>query len=193
MDGIDLGDLIEILKKGFPIIPGVTVNQPEQAIKQFSAENIGLIKILRDPVSDWSQGDIIDKIPFFYYSEQGKLSRFSAPGMIISSTCDLDRKEKISFCPCIRMDELKQIREYQGIYKNEVFEFFFVGNTAFGDEFAVDLSHFVTLPRSHVETQLKSQEISRIHSLTLIGWYLFITKFSIQYFRPEDPSTHAER
>lgn len=94
MDGIDLGDLIDILRKGFPILPGVTTNEPKEAIKQFSAENIGLIKVLRNPLPEWSQGDIIDKIPFYYYSEEGKLSQFLAPGMIVSSTCDLDRKEK---------------------------------------------------------------------------------------------------
>jgi hypothetical protein len=47
----------------------------------------------------------------------------------------------------------------------------------------------MTLPRNRVFEKINNGDISKKHSLTDKGWYLFITKFSIKYFRPDDFDT----
>ena len=57
----------------------------------------------------------------------------------------------------------------------------------------IAVSHPMTLLRERVSKRIQEGNIIRLHSLTQVGWYLFITKFSMKYFRPDDPPTMQER
>jgi hypothetical protein len=187
MSGIQLGDLVSFLHESFPINPNLAIGDPKRAIEQFYAEEIGTVQVLCNPVPELSQGDILTSIPFIDFSDDGKLFHFITPGMIVTSSCDLDRKDKIVFCPCFPLEQFRALKAYKEISKNHVFEFFFIGRVSTGEEWVVDLSNLMTLRRSRVFHQIQTESISRMHSLTQIGWYIFITKFSMKYFRPDDP------
>jgi len=193
MASISLGELIKLFNEACPILPGSPAGEPEQALRQFYAEEIGLIQIIRNPLPLWAQGDILEPITFVTWSEEGEPGFFEAPGMIINSTCDLDRKEEIVLCPCIMLSELKQLSAYKDIPKNTVFDFLFLGSCLTGDEWVVNLSYPVTLPRQRIKKRIEEGNISRKHSLTDKGWYLFITKFAIKYLRSDDFETMAQR
>ncbi len=193
MAGISLGDLVKLFNEAFPILPGSSLDEPEQALRQFYAEEIGVIQMIRDPLPLWAQGDILELIPFVDWSEEGEPVFFEAPGMIINSTCDLDRKENIVLCPCFMLNDLKQLSAYKDISKNTVFDFLFLGKCLKGDEWVVDLSHPMTLPRQRIEKRIEENSVSRRHSLTDKGWYLFITKFAIKYLRSDDFETMSQR
>jgi hypothetical protein len=193
MSGIKLDDLIRFLRESFPINPNLAIGDPKRAIEQFYAEEIGTIQVLCDPVPEWSQGDILESIPFIDFSDDGKISHFIAPGMIVTSSCDLDRKDNIVFCPCFPLEKFKSLSAYQEISKNHVFEFFFIGRVSTGEEWVVDLSNLMTLRRNRILSQIQTGAISRMHSLTQVGWYIFITKFSMKYFRPDDPENMRSR
>ncbi|MDF5732594.1 MAG: hypothetical protein PUP92_32520 [Rhizonema sp. PD38] len=192
MGGIQLDGLIQYLQQVFPIYPDETTADARLAIEQFGIKN-NRIQVLSDPIQEWSQGDILNIIPFLNFTEDGQVSNFKAPGMIITSTCDLDRKETIVLCPCFSLEQFKSLKAYADIPKNTVFEFFFIGNGLTGGEWVVDLSRPLTLPRYRVFKQIQDGNITRLHSLTRVGWYLFITKFSMKYFRPDDSSTMYTR
>ncbi|MBW4450753.1 MAG: hypothetical protein KME38_28990 [Spirirestis rafaelensis WJT71-NPBG6] len=192
MGGIQLDSLIQYLQKAFPIYPDETTADARLAVEQFGIKN-NRVQVLSDPVQEWSQGDILNTIPFLDFTEDGKLSNIKAPGMIITSTCDLDRKETIVLCPCFPLEKFKPLKAYTEISKNNVFEFFFIGNGLTGGEWVVDISRPMTLLRSRLLKRIKDGDITRLHSLTRVGWYLFITKFSMKYFRPDDSSTLYER
>jgi hypothetical protein len=191
MEGIQLDGLVHLLQTAFPIYPDANTD-PRLALEQFGTQD-RKIQVLSDPVEEWSQGDILTMLPFLFFTEDGKVSNFKAPAMIITSTCDLDRKEKIVICPCFPLEKLKGLTAYSDIPKNNVFEFFFIGNGLTGGEWVVDLSHPMTLLRERVFKKIKEGDIIRLHSLTQVGWYLFITKFSMKYFRSDDPPTMQER
>ncbi len=193
MAGISLGELIKLFNEAFPILPGSPLREPDQSLRQFYAEESGTIQMIRNPLPIWAQGDILDPIPFISWSEEGEPVFFNAPGMIMNSTCDLDRKENIVLCPCIMLTDLKQLSAYKDIPKNTVFDFLFLGKCLTGDEWVVDLSHPTTLPRQRIEKRIEEDDVSRKHSLTDKGWYLFITKFAIKYLRPDDSETMVQR
>lgn len=192
MGGIQLEGLIEYLQNIFPIYPNKTTGDARLAVEQFGVQN-NRIQVLTNPVTEWSQGDILSTIPFLKFTEDGQISNFKAPGMIITSSCDLDRKETIVLCPCFPLKNFEKFGCYAEIPKNRVFEFFYIGYGLTGDEWVVDLSRPMTLLRNRVLKRIEEGDIVRLHSLTQIGWYLFITKFSMNYFRPDDPSTMLER
>lgn len=194
MTGISLEELLfQCFNEAFPILPGSSPREPEQALQQFSRENIGVIQTVKDPLPEWSQGDIIDPVPFIDWSDDGEPVFFEAPGMIVSSTCDLDRKEHIVLCPCLMLDDLKEMTAYSDIRKNTVFDFLFLGKCITGDEWVVNLSYPMTFPRKRMLTKMQEKSISRKHSLTDKGWYLFITKFAMKYLRSDDPETMGQR
>jgi hypothetical protein len=194
MAGILLGKLLQrYFDEAFPILPGSSPREPEQALDQFYNEQIGVIQAVRDPLPEWSQGDIIDPIPFIDWSDEGEPMYFNAPGMIVNSSCDLDRKENIVICPCLMLSDLKGLRAYNDISKNTVFDFLFIGKCINGDEWAVDLSRLMTLPRKRILAKINEGSIGRKHSLTDKGWYLFITKFAMKYLRSDDPETMGQR
>lgn len=193
MSGVSLDDLIRLFNEAFPILPGSPAREPEQALRQFYAEEIGTIQVICDPVPEWAQGDIIEPLPFIDWNDQGEPVFFEAPGMVMTSTCDLDRKEYIAFCPCFMVDDLKRLSAYNDIRKNIVFDFFFIGTCLTGEEWAVDLSRPMTLPRQRIAKRLDDRDLARRHSLTQKGWYLFITKFAMKYLRPDDMETMNQR
>jgi hypothetical protein len=194
MAGISLEELLfQYFNEAFPILPGSSPREPEQALQQFYRENIGVIQTVRDPLPEWSQGDILEPIPFVDWSEEGEPVFFEAPGMIMNSTCDLDRKENIVLCPCLILNDLNELSAYNDISKNIVFDFLFLGKCLTGDEWVVDLSHPMTLPRKRTIAKIQEESISRKHSLTDKGWYLLITKFAMKYLRSDDRETMVQR
>jgi hypothetical protein len=191
MSGISLEKLIRLFNGAFPILPGS--EKPEQALQQFDVEETGAIQVIKSPVELWSQGDILEPILFLDWSEEGEPVYWEAPGMIVTNTCDLDRKENIVFCPCFKLADLQELSAFKDIRENTVFDFFFLGKCLGGEEWTVDLSHPMTLPRQRVKERIEMGQVLRRHSLTQKGWYLFITKFAIKYLRPDDPSTMEQR
>jgi hypothetical protein len=91
------------------------------------------------------------------------------------------------------LNDLKELSAYNDISKNIVFDFLFLGKCLTGDEWVVDLSHPMTLPRKRTIAKIQEESISRKHSLTDKGWYLLITKFAMKYLRSDDPETMGQR
>ncbi|AFY70599.1 hypothetical protein Pse7367_2338 [Thalassoporum mexicanum PCC 7367] len=171
-----------LLLKNYPI---------ETSIEQFKSSNS--LSILRSPLEQWTQGDIISEVPFLIFAGDGKPSIFKAPGITLTNTCDLVRRDYVSFCPCISASKLERSPNYTDILKQKVFEFFYIGRSDIGDELIVFLSQPMSLRRDRVIKSMENSAIKRVNSLTQFGWYYFITKFSIKYFRPDDPTTMESR
>lgn len=189
MNEISLGDLIEFFNKAFPVLPDTPDGITEKALEQFERKYIGSIQVISDPVPAWSQGDILELVTFLDWNDNGDPVYFECPGMIVTSTCDLDRRDHVVVCPCYLLDDLEGESFKAEVSGNRVFDFFYVGRILNGDKWCVDLSHPMTFPRDRLLHKIESGQISRKHSLTQKGWYLFITKFSMKYCRPDDVET----
>lgn len=48
MAGISLGELVKLFNASFPILPGSPLGEPDQALRQFYAEEIGVIQMVRN-------------------------------------------------------------------------------------------------------------------------------------------------
>jgi len=180
-------DLRAFLQNSVPVLPGVTIGNQQAAIDQFKAQNIGAINILQDPVAQIAQGDILELIPFLEFSPEGRANNFDAPGMIVTSSCDLDRKDNVVLCPCFPKEKTARLSGHNDIISNLNYQFFYTGI------WTVDLSRPIALPRKLLLKRIKEGQIIRSHSLTQAGWYLFITKFSLLYFRTDDQDTMSSR
>ena len=105
MNEVPLDDLIGLFDRAYPILPDTPEGDVRKAIDQFNYARVGSIQVICDPLEEWAQGDIIDPLIFLEWSDEGKPIFFDAPGMIITSTCDLDRKDNIVVCPCYSLSE----------------------------------------------------------------------------------------
>jgi hypothetical protein len=194
MKGISLGEFLNrCFTEAFPVLPESLSRDPKKSLDQFSTEEIGAIQVVMNPLTDWSQGDILGPLPFVYWNDEGEPFYETFPGMIMNSTCDLDRKDLVVVCPCIPCSDLQGQGAYENISKNLVYDYFYIGKCIDGQEWVVDLSHPMALPRLRIHKNLEDENISRNHSLTDRGWYLFITKFAMKYLRSDDPDTMNER
>jgi hypothetical protein len=191
--GIDLGALADAFHRAFPVLPGTRPGEEVEAIEQFSSLYRGNLQVLRDPILEWSQGDILSQVLFIDFDNDGNVRSGKAPGMIATSTCDLDRKENVLFMRCLPLQSLERLSSYKEIPKNKIYQFLYIGQAIDEKEWVVDLSAITALPRQRVLKNIEEGKIHRLHSLTREGWYLFITKFAMNYLRTEDGDNMATR
>lgn len=69
------------------------------------------------------QGDVVSKIPFFYFDKEGKQKIFSADALVLSASCHIDQKESIIMVPVLPLEaftgnmlELKRNTVYDYMY-----------------------------------------------------------------------------
>lgn len=106
---------------------------------------------------------------------------------------DISKTQLLQLWEINKLDDEGTLLSIKDIPKNTVFDFFFLGECLTGDEWVVDLSHPMTLPRQRIEKRIEEGNVSRKHSLTDKGWYIFITKFAIKYLRSDDFETMSQR
>jgi hypothetical protein len=194
MSDIDLGALTELLQQVAQVLPSVPTDNQQLALDQFTKDSLSKsITILRDAISQWSQGDILYSVPFIIFTPQGEPKTLNVPGMIITSSCDLDRKPTIVFCPCFSMSALPPSINRKDVQNNLNYQFLYLGKDFRGEELIVDFNLPSALPRERILQKLENNSTTRAYSLTQIGWYLFITKFSLNYLRSDDSDTMSSR
>lgn len=194
MSDIDLGELTELLQQVAQVLPNVPTDKQQLALDQFSIGSLGKsITVLGNAIAEWSQGDILYSVPFTIFTPQGEPKTLTAPGMIITSSCDLDRKSTVVFCPCFSMRDLPPGINNENVKSNLNYQFLYLGKDFRGEELIVDFNLPSALPRERVLQNIKNNSIIRHYSLSQIGWYLFITKFSLNYLRSDDSDTMRSR
>ncbi|MDY7073518.1 hypothetical protein PshuTeo2_36500 [Pseudomonas hunanensis] len=130
-----------------------------------------------------------------FTSKQGRTVR----GIVLSNSCDIspenkrDIPAKVSFVPIIKLDKIKKLFEQAGLeqksidskvqaireQKNTSF-FFLPAQGTVSDEYVAWLSDVHSMPTS---VFLEGQERSKLFTLNLTGFYLFLLKLSIHFCR----------
>lgn len=125
------------------------------------------------------QGDIVGPLPFSWIDENGDQVEYESHGLVLSATCDVENDDLVSVCVCIPGSTARQ----EDIINEEVeaqraFRLMFLSGG--GGEFVADFARIMTIP-----SRVIGDRLARSWSLTQFGYYMFLTKLTVHFMRPE--------
>lgn len=176
----------------FPSINPYIQEQTKRALEQFHLKNERIEVFSQKPFDYLSQGDILDGIPFLTMSEKGDISCRNGKGMIISNTCSCENNNDIVVAPMYRLDDLDMENSLSAIRDNLNYRLFYLPATDY-DEYVVDFSQMNTINTIVLNNLICTGKIKKEKSLNQFGFYLFLTKLTICFMRPEDEGVQSER
>lgn len=185
--------LYEFIEYVETLLPGGALDKKEkalEAIRQFEDEGKQIKYLLLSPLEELSQGDIISTIPFSYFEEDGSQKIFSAEGMVLSTSCNIDHKEKIIIAPVLPIDSFTV--EVESIKENRRFDYFYVDDIGMKDKY-IDFNSVCSYNKNLITSGIGARKIKRLHSLNDVGLYFLIIKLTVFLMRKEDPLTFSER
>ena len=188
-----LKEFIEFVDSVLPSVDSEAKDKAKAAIEQFQKDGVKAEWLLPKKLPTLSQGDIISEIPFSYFKADGTQYIFKARGMVISTSCHIDQKEKINIVPVL------PLTFYEGnengkleLIENRMFNYMYFPESAVQDYF-VDFSTINTYNKDLIVKGIEEGKIKRLYSLSQIGFYLFIIKLTVFLMRKEDGETMENR
>jgi len=174
-----------------------------RALRDFP-DNINYYLYLDSYKNDWLQGDGWTKLQFRRF-ETGEVE--SVLGIVISNSCDISPDNKrdfpanITFAPLIPLATYVRLLETTGInlsqIQNKVISiknqhvtniFFLPSGGSLQEDHIVFLDRLYTIPARFFESE---KEKSKVFSLSLIGFYMFLFKLSVHFCRFNERVTRA--
>lgn len=189
-------EFISFVESLFPIDPYIS-ERVHGAIKQFELEKQWKgeregVKPLHNfflpfPLDHLAQGDIINNLPFELEDpDTGEKMVYQGPGILISNTCDSDRDPYIVFSPLLPIDQMYGKRK-KDFTTNLTFNLLYFPDTRFS-EYVIDLTIMNSFSRKVV-----IEKYSKLASMNQYGYYLFLSKLTVQLMRPEDKEVQSTR
>lgn len=183
-------DFISFVKRIFPSIDPYEAERVKSAVRQFEETGRTYKCFTSKPFQYLAQGDIIDELPFTMLDDNARMGKYRSKGLILSNTCDLENDDNIICAPLLPISSIDLPRDT--IEKNVVYNIIFFPDHRFSD-YIVDLSLINTFPKSVINKAIEKEEIKKIASLSDFGYYLFLSKLTIHFMRPEDVEVQSER
>ena len=137
-----------------------------------------------------AQGDIIKKLPFTFYDENGDKNTIITRGLILSNTCDIDNDFHIIIAPIISNISLNN-DQVSSMKSNRFFDKMCFTNSQL-DEYFVDFTRATTFNRNLISKLLETKTNVEF-SLNQYGYYLLLIKLTVYFMRPEDIETNEMR
>jgi hypothetical protein len=131
------------------------------------------------------QGDVLGPLLFEIESERSGLFSVRVPGLMLSHSCDFDADPFVTFVPCYEYKKYAHLTNASSIRANEVTGLFFLPPVRNREALVADFRTPSALRTATVRSSLERGECTRICSFTEIGWYLFITKLTLHFLRPQ--------
>ena len=185
-----LTDFIEYVDSLFPSVSESVKNKAKECIRQFEEQHKKINYLMGEPLDDLSQGDIISKIPFTFVSDTGEQRYFYSQGMIISTSCDIDNHDLISFVPLHSLNDYKN--DTRVITSNQCLPYMYLPDIKIQDYY-VNFETMCSYNKNWILKLLSDGKITRIASLSQVGYYFFLCKFSAFLFRREDTFSQYKR
>jgi hypothetical protein len=185
-----LSEFFEYVDALFPSVPNDVRDKARECIRQFEEKGSKADYLLQYPLDELSQGDIISEIPFFYMSDDGEQRVFRTRGMVISTSCDIDNHDKISLVPLFHMDSVPKDKEV--IRKNKALPYMYLPDKKI-EEYYINFKYICSYGKDLLISAIATKTVERVASLSQIGYYFFICKFSAFLFRREDTITQYKR
>lgn len=183
---------IDFCKELFPSIDPYTKEQAKQAMKQF--EDIeGPVLCRPCGTFDLLQGDIFSEIPFFYTDENGEMKVIRRKAQLLSNTCDASRDELLLFAAIHPLSDIHDNESMiSNIVRNKRYSAFYLPDHLLKDDY-VDFELINSMSRETFLRLHEEQKVSRIASLTMVGYYMLICKLTVFFMRPEDVQVNSGR
>ena len=185
--------LVEFINFVDSVLPSVSPDfrdGAKNAILQFERDGEQLKYMMNEPLDDLSQGDIISKVPFSYFGDDGKQRLFTADAFVLSTSCHIDQKGRIVLCPVLPISGFKG--NIDDLQKNTIFDFMYIPDNIMKDNY-IDFEYMGTYSRDLIFRGLSEGRIERIGSLNQLGYYFFIIKLTVYLMRKEDKDTLNRR
>lgn len=185
-----LSEFIDFVDSVLPSVSPDFRDGAKNAITQFEKTGHTINYLSSSVLPELSQGDIISRVPFTYFDENGKQKVFSSDAMVISTSCHIDQKDKILLVPVF------PITSFEGnetdLKRNTIYDYMYIPDNQMKDKY-IGFNIVSSCNKVLIMNAIKENKIKRICSLNQIGYYFFVIKLSVYFMRKEDPDTLKER
>lgn len=185
-----LNEFIDFVDSVLPSVSPDVKNRAKAAIEQFEIEGKQIHFLQSGILDQLSQGDIISKIPFSYFDENGQQALFTANGMIISTSCHIDNKDTLVIVPVLPIESFEG--QIDQLKKNKIYDYMYIEEGDLSEQY-INFEFMNTYDSDLIIHGIKESKISKLYSLNLLGYYFFIVKLTIYLMRKEDSETQKER
>jgi hypothetical protein len=138
------------------------------------------------------QGDIIGRVEFRWIRDDGTWGEDTGWGIVLSNSCDAEHDDYITLTFCFEYQEfatdsvVSRNRDFvSAVASNLVTHMFFLPAAPGIGDMVCDLTNVWTASRPFLEREIASGAIHRFAALSPFGYYLFLSKLSLHYLRPE--------
>ncbi|WP_155828024.1 hypothetical protein [Butyrivibrio sp. VCB2006] len=162
----------------------------KNAIRQFEKDGEQLKYMMLTPLGELSQGDILSSVPFSFFDDDGTQKIFVSDAMVISTSCHIDNKDKLTLAPVLPID--KFTGPISELKSNCIFDYMYIPDGVMSDKF-VSFELINSYSKALIFEGLNSNKIQRIGSLNQLGYYFFVVKLTVFFMKLEDNETLTAR
>lgn len=185
-----LDEFIEYAQSLFPSISPYVKEQTKSAIKQFNSSGKRTNFFNKNPYEFLAQGDILSNVPFVRINSDGQIGIKRSYGMVISNTCSADHDNDILMAPMLDIN-LLNLKKTE-IVNNLNYRLMYFPDEKYQD-LVVDFSLINTINKDILNKMIEEKSVKKESSLNQFGFYLFLTKLTICFMRPEDEEVQQNR
>ena len=185
--------LIEFIDFVDSVLPSVDPDfrdGAKNAIRQFEKDGEQLKYMMLTPLGELSQGDILSSVPFSFFDDDGTQKIFVSDAMVISTSCHIDNKDKLTLAPVLPID--KFTGPISELKSNCIFDYMYIPDGVMSDKF-VSFELINSYSKALIFEGLNSNKIQRIGSLNQLGYYFFVVKLTVFFMKLEDNETLTAR
>lgn len=185
--------LIEFIDFVDSVLPSVDPDfrdGAKNAIRQFEKGGEQLKYMMLTPLGELSQGDILSSVPFSFFDDDGTQKIFVSDAMVISTSCHIDNKDKLTLAPVLPID--KFTGPISELKSNCIFDYMYIPDGVMSDKF-VSFELINSYSKALIFEGLNSNKIQRIGSLNQLGYYFFVVKLTVFFMKLEDNETLTAR
>lgn len=185
-----LKEFIDFIDSSFPSIPYDKKEAAKEAIEQFKRSGKNVNYLCGNILPELSQGDIISEIPFNFFDKDGHLKTFKGRAMVVNNSCHIENKPFITLVPVLELSN--SWKNLKDIKNNMIYEYMYIPDVKLS-RYYIDFSMPATCEGALIKQGIEMGKITRLASLSQIGYYLLLVKLSIYLTRREDPDTYSTR
>lgn len=176
---------LDFLERSLPNYEYGSLIDSDELIKQFDFTQNGRY-VTSQGIEYLSQGDIFSDLNAMITDQMTKnVMLKTVDGILLSNTCDAERREFLSFAPLILIKEIAGIELKEvTVRKNEKNSLLYLPHNEL-QEYVIDLNQIFTISREHVLKLQQAGKIKKKYSLKEAGYYLLITKLVVLFCRTE--------
>lgn len=183
-------EFVKFVEQLFPSIEPYIAQNVKDVLIQFEKTGNTYTCFINKPLDYLAQGDILEELPFYKIDDDGALLEYKTKGLLLSNTCDAANDDNILCAPMLPLVKLEV--ERSTVKKNQIYNLLYFPDNIFS-EYVVDLSLINTFSKFVIKKALEKNIIKKTASLSTFGYYLFLSKMTIHFMRPEDLTVQEER